>query len=67
MEEESIAHGGDNTAEQVAFKLFKVIAALEDQHIPGISEGHNVPDRKYVLNRYAECLRAVKSPFSYGK
>ena len=67
VEDDTLGFGADNTAEQVALKLFKMIAALEDQHIPGVSEGQNMPDRRYILTRYAECLRAVKSPFTFVK
>jgi hypothetical protein len=44
-------HIGENSPEQVAFKLLEQIAAHENWHMP---------DRKKILDTYAECLRAVR-------
>jgi hypothetical protein len=54
-----IIHIGENSPEQVAYKLFVHIARLERQDLYP-SEGKQGPDRKWVLDTYAECLRSVK-------
>jgi hypothetical protein len=52
-----VVHIGENSPEEVAFRLMRII---------GTSEGKNtsVPsgnaDRKWLLDTYAECLQAVK-------
>lgn len=55
-------HIGENSPEQVAFKLYREIAAAE---LYG-SQPKN-PDRKWILDTYAECLLAVRMPANRKK
>lgn len=61
-----VVHFGENSAEEVAFKLMFNVAVAEGKQftraadIQYISSG-NV-DRKWILDTYAECLRAVTHP-----
>ena len=57
MEDVSVAHIVKDSPEQVAFKLFLEVARAEE------SSGAK-PDRKWILNTYDECLRAVKKTTS---
>jgi hypothetical protein len=50
---------GENSPEQVAFKLLTIIAASEKK---AINTGGATADRKWLLDTYAECLLAVKNP-----
>jgi hypothetical protein len=47
-------HIGENSAEEVAFKLLRLIREYE-----GDSKKN---DRNSILNLYAECLNAVRNP-----
>ncbi len=55
MAESSVVHIGENSPEEVAYKLMKDIYAAEDKYNKGRS-------RDEILNLYAECLLAVRSP-----
>ena len=60
MEDELVAHIVEHSPEQVAFRLFLEVAKAEE----------NIgakPDRKWILQTYDECLRAVtKTPGDDG-
>lgn len=52
---------GENSPEEVAYKLFREVANAEGKRsIYGT--GSTAPDRKWILDTYAECLLAVRSP-----
>lgn len=51
---------GRNSPEEVAFKLFDIIANVEKRELYG--HGKNPVDREYVLRTYAQCVQAVKIP-----
>jgi len=53
MSEQPIVHIGENSAEEVAFKLY---------HVVRVAEGPQRIDRKWILDTYAECLRTVQRP-----
>lgn len=54
MADTSVVHIGENSPEQVAFKLMQLIA---------INEGKTgSADRKWMLDTYAECLHVVRQP-----
>ncbi len=61
MADASVVHIGENSPEQVAYKLLVHIAATEDywlrQHPV---RGEKQPDRKWLLDTYAECLEATR-------
>jgi hypothetical protein len=48
-------------AEEIAFRLMLEVAYVESKNTRGV-QGSTVPDRKWLLDTYAECLLAVKMP-----
>ena len=63
MAETTDVHIGENSPEQVAYKLFRDIATIEKRSLSGnSSQGWTAADRKYVLDTYAECLNTVQNP-----
>lgn len=63
MADNAVVHIGENSPEHVAFKLLVVIADVEKKRLPGLSGGTGFvePDRKWILDTYVECSKAVKS------
>ena len=49
-----VVHIGENSPEQVAFKLFELIRRGDAQH--------GGKTKKEMLDLYAECLNAVRNP-----
>lgn len=64
MSDSTVVHMGENSPEQVAFKLLQIVALNERQQLQGSATATNYPDRKWLLDTYAECLRTVRDPFS---
>jgi len=66
---DTVVHIGENSPEQVAYKLMERIADVEERSIhsryPG-TKGWTAADRKWLLDTYAECLLAVRSPSDRG-
>jgi hypothetical protein len=56
MADAPVVHIGENSPEEVAFKLMSLIRHLQAQNSP--------KDMKGILDAYAECLRAVKDPYA---
>ena len=54
MADQPVVHIGENSPEYVAFKLYHEITRIE-------ARGEK-PDRKWILDTYAECLLAVRQP-----
>jgi hypothetical protein len=52
-----VIHIGENSPEEVAFKLFMLIQS---------HEGNKARNRKELLDLYAECLRTVRNPGGCG-
>ena len=52
----------DNSPEEVAFKLMKLVIQTENRSPNAHAE--NPADRKYLLDTYAECLITVRQPQS---
>jgi hypothetical protein len=52
---------GDNSPEHVAYRLMLDIARVEKKAL-GASASCQIADRRWILDTYAECLRAVRSP-----
>jgi hypothetical protein len=50
---DNAVHIGEDSAEGVAYKLYKDIAYYQ---------GDKVKDPKWVLDMYSECLMAVRQP-----
>ena len=56
------------TIEEVAYKLLELICAVEQKDLTSstaASSGKTKPDRKYILDTYAECLSVVKDPVGH--
>ncbi|MEI4262772.1 hypothetical protein [Roseovarius sp. D0-M9] len=56
MADNSVVHIGENSPEQVAFRLTTIIAVAEGKDM-NLARA-NV-DRKWLLDTYSECLQAV--------
>lgn len=63
MADTAVVHIGENSPEQVAFKLMNEIASVEKKSMHASpSNGWTTADRKWILDTYAECLKAVQAP-----
>ncbi len=56
MSEKSVVHIGENSPQQVAYKLLHIVAKGEGKNI---SHTSTAVDRKWLLDAYAECLQAT--------
>lgn len=61
MTESSAFVVGENTPEQVAFKLMTVIGANQGYGFIGVQPR---PPAEWILKTYAACLQVVRSPGS---
>lgn len=53
-------HIGENSPEQVAYKLMRDVANVEGKAFhKNPTGGNTAADREWILNAYADCLRAV--------
>jgi hypothetical protein len=63
MADAPIVHIGENSPEQVAYRLFRDIAHVEDKLLDASERNpQKVADRKWILDTFAECLNAVRNP-----
>lgn len=64
MADQSTVHIGENSPEQIAYKLMKHIAGVENVNIHHTEkEGYSkVADRAWILQTYGECLWSVRNP-----
>jgi hypothetical protein len=53
MANDSVVHIGENSPEEVAYRLFNLIE---------IREGTKAQKRKEIIDLYAECVMAVREP-----
>ena len=60
MADAHIIHIGENSPEQVAYKLLQTIASNESKSLVGSMSGGASADRKWLLDTYATCLDAVR-------
>lgn len=61
MADTAVVHMGENSPEQVAYKLLIHVAATEGYMLrSGPTSDGNKPSRQYILDTYAECLRAAR-------
>jgi len=60
----TVVHIGENSPEQVAYKLMEKIADVENMilYTPSNGSRSTVADRKWILDTYAECLKTVRNP-----
>jgi hypothetical protein len=61
MADPSVVHIGENSPEQVAYRLLHDVARAEKKSFGGGSIAATT-DRKWILDTYAECLNAVRRP-----
>jgi hypothetical protein len=63
----TVVHIGDNSPHEVAYKLMRDIAHSEDRLLSHSEKNsQKVANRKWILDTYAECLRAVHTPNTRG-
>lgn len=60
MADNTVVHMGENSPEEIAYKLMNVIGHAEGKRLH-LTEPK--ADRNWILDTYAECLRTVKDPF----
>lgn len=58
MAEKPVVHIGENSPEEVAYKLFTTISDVENRKLHGHMTGR--ADREYILRTYYECLQVVR-------
>ncbi len=63
MADAPVVQMGENSPQYVAFRLFREVAIAEGKSIIHNAAGPSKPDRKWILDTYAECLRAVLAPY----
>lgn len=63
MADQTTVHIGENSPEQVAFKLMQLIGSAENKPLH-----HATPavSREWILTTYAQCLLTVKTPHLLG-
>lgn len=59
MADAPVVHIGENSPEEVAYKLLRHVANVEGKNL----NSTGAVDRKYLIDTYAECLWAVKEPW----
>jgi hypothetical protein len=59
---DTVVHIGENSPEQIAYRLTQDILTMERKalHTGDLSPGWSTAGRQYLLDTYAECLRAVR-------
>ena len=68
MADQPVVHIGENSPEQVAFKLMFNIARVEGKVLHRNPEdGEETASKEWLLDTYAECLRIVKNPIKKTK
>jgi hypothetical protein len=60
MADKPVVHIGENSPEEVAYKLLVHVASAEGYRLPLSPGGEKKPDRKWLLDAYAECIDAVQ-------
>lgn len=58
MADGTIVHIGENSPEEVAYKLLRTIASNEGK-ILGLGASKATADRTWLLTTYAQCIRTV--------
>ena len=62
MADSAVVHIGENSPEQVAYKLMQHIASVEGKEFYTLNGKQ--ADREWILRTYMQCLRAPRDPFS---
>ena len=61
MQNGTLIHA-ENSPEAIAYKLFLHILEAKDFRSGGSGDNQPKPERRWILDTYAECLLAVKRP-----
>lgn len=62
MADKGVVHIGENSPEQVAFKLLQLVASCEKRSLAGAStDGYTPANRAYILKTYGECILTVRN------
>ncbi len=61
MSDTKVVNAGENTPEEIAYKLFIEVAHAEDVRTR-YTGGERKPSRQWILDTYAECILAVRAP-----
>ncbi|MBY2932536.1 hypothetical protein [Rhizobium leguminosarum] len=72
MADKSVVHIGENSPEQVAFKLFELVAIVEKKSTSGtdaneMKAGWTKADKNYILTTYGECVTTVRAGWYEAK
>ncbi|GAB2179399.1 hypothetical protein [Dongia sp. agr-C8] len=63
MSENGTEHPTDESPESVAYRLMLLVADLENRTLHGNPAKDRVnADRQWILDTYAECLKAIRTP-----
>lgn len=62
MADKTVVHMGENSPEEVAYKLLQDVMKVEDRATYNHDKVTKA-DRKYLLDTYAECLMSVSRPW----
>lgn len=65
MADQTTVHIGENSPQQVAYRLFRDIMVAEGKSLREEDRTSKV-NRKYILDTYAECLSAVGGYRDFG-
>lgn len=61
MADTTVVHIGENSPENIAYKLLQDIARMEGMSLhQSPSQGYQTATRQWLLDTYTECLEAVK-------
>lgn len=61
MADAPVVHIGENSPQQVAYKLLETIAKLEKKELVSRPNADwSMADRKWLLDTYVECIEAVE-------
>lgn len=62
MADQPVVHIGENSPEQVAYRLLEDVARVEGKVFWKDPESGETADRRWILDTYAECLSTVHVP-----
>ncbi|WP_413989356.1 hypothetical protein ACMDCR_25805 [Labrys okinawensis] len=62
MTDNTVVHLGENSPEQVAYRLLETIASNEGKSLESNMAGKALAERAWLLDTYAECLLVVRNP-----
>lgn len=57
--EAPVVHIGENSPEQIAYKLFRDIAAVEGRDL--FANGNHPVDREWILRTFCQCMLTVRA------